>query len=207
MKKLLLIVGMALTAQLAFAQESTEPNTLLGSGVNLGKIGFMVSPGVDFTKVAGEGTGFYQLKAGLVFNDKLTVGGFYGESFNEIRPQSFGTDYPASANVDLGIVGGFVEYTAFSNKLIHLTFPLMVGVLEMEGDDYGRGVEEGESRSWYFEPAAQLEVNIHRYARLYGGAGYRIMNEPSFTSGFIPEAGSAWSFQLGLKLGMFRIKN
>lgn len=78
----------------------------------------------------------------------------------------------------------------------------------MEGDDYNRFNDiDGERRSFYIEPAVQAEVNLHKYARLYAGLGYRFMGNSNTFGSFIPEAENAVTFQVGLKLGMFRLKN
>lgn len=202
MKKTFTLFSLVLFSQVVVAQE-----TLLGNGINLNKIGFMVAPGYQQTKIAGENVGFFQIKGGVILDDRFTIGAFFGESSKDIRPAAFEGQLPSRANVDFSMGGGFVEYTLFSSKLIHFTFPLAVGVLEMEGDDYGSGVREGESTSVFFEPGAHLEFNIHKYARFFAGAGYRIMNNPSQERGFIPRPENALNLQVGIKLGMFRIKD
>lgn len=207
MKNVFMLMALVFCSQFSFAQEEAETQTMLGKGIDLTKLGFMVSPGFQVSKVAGENVGFYQFKGGLVFNDKVTVGGFYGESTNEIRPLAIESGLPASANVDLRMGGGFVEYTLFSHKMFHLTFPFAVGILEMEGDDYGRGMEEGESRKLFLEPSAQLELNLHQYARLHAGIAYRLMTGSGYSRGSIPDADNSINFQVGLKIGMFSFKN
>ena len=141
MKKYLLLAAISLLATKTIAQQN-EPETLFGSKINLSQIGFMVDPGFQFTKVAGVNTSFYQIRAGVVFNDKFTIGGFYGESPTEIRPASFASGLPATANVNLSMGGGFIEYTPWSGKVVHLTFPVAIGALNMEGDDYGYGNQD-----------------------------------------------------------------
>lgn len=149
---------------------------------------------------------FYQLKAGVVFWDKLTIGGYYSEAINDVRPANLLVDYPR-ANIEMSAAGGFIEYSLYTNKLLHLTIPVAIGSMEMEGDDYNpQDINEGESRTMYVEPAVQAEVNLHKYVRLHAGLGYRIMGDPNYSEGIIPRADDALSFQVGLKFGLFQIK-
>jgi hypothetical protein len=207
MKKILLFTAAISLSQISFAQEKAEPETLFNKKVDATTIGFMVSPGVNFTQVAGESAAFYQIRAGVVLWDKLTLGGFYANTFDELRPASVLIDFP-NANLDVHAAGGFIEYTILSSKLFHLTIPVALGTLEMEGDEYD-GIDEleGERRTFYVEPAVQAEVNLHKYARLHAGLGYRFMGNSTATGAFIPEADNAVTFQVGLKLGMFQIKD
>ena len=137
----------------------------------------MVAPGFQWTQLAGEGTGFAQFRAGVILHDKLTLGGFYGEMINQVRPVSFANTLPARAHLDAYQAGGFLEYTLHSSKLVHLTLPLSVGMMEMEIDEEGRDFDYEETKTFFVEPGAQLEVNLHRFARLHAGVGYRIMGE------------------------------
>jgi hypothetical protein len=207
MKKILLLTAAISLSQISFAQETIEQETLFNKNIDGKNIGFMVSPGVSFTQVAGESAAFYQIRAGVVLWDKLTVGGFYANTFDELRPASLLVDFPNS-NLDVYAAGGFIEYTILSGKLFHLTIPVAIGTLEMEGDDYNRFNDvDGERRTFYIEPAVQAEVNLHKYARLHAGLGYRFMGNSNTFGAFIPEAENAVTFQVGLKLGMFRLKN
>ena len=187
-----------------FAQET--PETLFGGKFSLSNLGIMVDPGMQFTQIAGTGAGFIQFRSGLVFNDKLTLGGFYGELINEVRPDSFSNLLPNRAHLDAYQAGGFIEYTLFSSKLVHLTFPLSLGVMEMEVDEEGRDFDYEETKTFFVEPGAQVEVNLHRFARLHAGIGYRIMGSEIENFPGVPGAGNSLSVNVGLKMGLFRIK-
>lgn len=202
MKKTLgLITALIFTLQFASAQE--EQQTLFGEKISLSSLGVMVEPGVQLTRLAGEGAGFFNFRGGIVFNDKLTLGGFYGQSINDVRPSSFNNSLPASAHLDSYMAGGFVEYTIYSNKLVHFTFPLSVGMMEVEIDDEGRGFDFDETKTLFVEPKAMVEINLHKFARLNAGVGYRIMGNTFENAPGVPDAGNALTFQIGLKMGVF----
>lgn len=196
--------GLLLSSTSLIAQEDTK--TLFDSPISLSKIGIMVDPGFQVTKIAGESAGFFLFRGGLVFNDRITLGGFYGQLMNDVRPASFVNVLPERAHLDSYKAGGFVEYTVFSNKVVHFTFPLAVGVIEMEIDEEGRGFDYEETKTLFIEPGAQVEVNLHRFARLHAGMGYRIMGSEIENFPGVPQADDALTFQVGLKMGLFRMK-
>lgn len=205
MKKVLVIfLATCFSIGSLLAQE--EPETLFGNKLSLSNFGFMVAPGFQWTQLAGEGTGFAQFRAGVILHDKLTLGGFYGEMINQVRPVSFADALPTRAHLDAYQAGGFFEYTLHSSKLVHLTLPLSVGMMEMEIDEEGRDFDYEETKTFFVEPGAQLEVNLHRFARLHAGVGYRIMGDTFQNSPGVPDAGNSLTFNGGLKMGLFQIK-
>jgi hypothetical protein len=179
---------------MTYAQQKTE--TLLGE-LSFSSIGSMVEPGLQFTQVAGEAAVFYNFRAGISFNDKWTVGGFYSHLLADIQPEM---NMPL---LDSYQVGGFIEYTPWSSSLVHLSFPLSVGVMELDTYSLTSPYDSSETHSLLLEPRALAEVNLHRYVRLNAGMGYRIMGRPFQEVAAVPEAGNALTFQIGLKLGLF----
>jgi hypothetical protein len=114
----------------SLAQNDAETKTLLGSGegVNFKQIGFAIAPGYAFTQMDQAGASLFTLRGGVVFGDKLTVGGFYHVSLNQIMPQS---ETMSGVYMDYWAVGGMLEYTLLSHKLVHLTIPVNVGLGEV----------------------------------------------------------------------------
>jgi hypothetical protein len=53
------------------------------------------------------------------------------------------------------------------------------------------------------EPKALIEINLHRFARLNAGVGYRVMGSIVENAVGVPTAGNAFTFQVGLKMGIF----
>nr|MBI1229040.1 hypothetical protein [Cytophagales bacterium] len=196
-----MLIGLMLSAQLVWAQEDRQ--TLFDNDLSLSNLGFMVEPGFQFTTIAGESAGFFQIRTGIVFNDRITVGGFYGDMVNDIRPSTLNSSLPPRAHLDAYTAGGFLEYTVYSSKLVHLTLPLSAGMMEVEIDDEGRYYDYEERKNLFFEPRAMIELNLHRFARLNAGLGYRIMGSAIQDDPGVPEAGNALTFQVGLKMGVF----
>lgn len=200
-KSVRILIALMLSTQLIWAQEDQQ--TLFDNDLSLSNLGFMVEPGFQFSTIAGESAGFFQFRTGIVFNDRITVGGFYGDMVNDIRPSSLNNALPTRAHLDAYTAGGFLEYTVYSSKLVHLTLPLSAGMMEVEIDDEGRYYDYEERKNLFFEPRAMIELNLHRFARLNAGLGYRIMGSAIQDDPGVPEAGNALTFQVGLKMGVF----
>src|SRR5690606_29734267 len=169
-------------------------------------LGIMVDPGYQLTQVAGESASFFLFRGGIVFNEKITLGGFYGESLNQVRPNSFAGFLPSSAYIEAFQAGGFVEYRVFANNVVHVTFPVSLGIIELEIDEERRGMDFEETQTFFVEPGDQVEINLHRFARLHAGLGYRIMAGDIESFPAVPDADNSLSFNVGLKMGLFRIK-
>ncbi|MDE0561750.1 hypothetical protein OU792_17255 [Algoriphagus sp. NF] len=205
MKKVFLFTAF-LSLSLTSLKAQEDPETLFDGKLSFSNLGVFVDPGFQATQVAGENTGYFLFRGGLTFGDKISIGGFYGQMINDIRPASFENILPPRAHVDSYQAGGFIEYTLQASKMIHFTFPLAFGIMELEVDEEGRDFDYEETKTLFVEPGAQVEVNLHRFARLHAGLGYRVMTGPIEDFPGVPEAGNALTFQIGLKMGVFNFK-
>ena len=184
----------------AMAQGGNEPETLIGKKYDSGTIGFSVAPGYAFTLMDQTAASLFTLRGGVTFGDALTIGGFYNVSLNQMVPQS---ETISNIYMDYWAAGGMLEYTLLSGKLIHLTFPVSVGIGEVEMDNEAGSAGLGEASFLVVEPAALLEVNLHKYARLNIGGGYRLVGNMAYRN-FDQSAISGFSGNIGLRFGLFR---
>ena len=179
------------------AQET--PKTLLNGSLSSSQIGFMISPGFQATQLGSDPTGYFLVKGGLVFNDKLTLGAFYGQVLDPLdQARGF------ASRLDSYQAGGLIEYTLHASNLFHFSFPISFGVNEIEFEDEGDNWNNEESKFLFIEPAAQIEVNIHTHARLFAGVGYRIMGGTIQQAPDLPVVENQPTFTVGLKFGLFR---
>lgn len=198
---LLLLLTLTLNRADLYAQEE-KSRALLGDGSDIGRkdLGFMAAASLGTTRMDGAHAALFNLRGGLTVKDRFTVGAYYNGSVNDIMPKSETTP---GLYMDFRSVGGFVEYTAMSKRLVHLSFPLFLGYGEVEMDSDSGPTRLGEAEFFTVEPAALLEVNVFRHVRLNLGAGYRFvgrMDYRNLTQGEI----SGFSGYLGLKIGSFR---
>lgn len=121
-----------------------------------------------------------------------------------------GVDSVYNARV-VGGYGGFnIEPILFSNKVVHVTFPISTGagwmgyLIDWEQVDY-----EYEERDlvdhdvfWYVEPGVSLELNVTRFFRVNLGASYRFAEDFDLVN-TRSGAFNDWNYNLALKFGRF----
>lgn len=186
--------------QIAKAQtEATPANTLFGNAAS-GKIGFMIAPSMGYTTIDNAGVAMFNLRGGIVLAKKLTVGGYYNASLNEFVPKS---ETVPGIYMDYRSGGLLAEYTLWSDKLLHLTFPLMIGIGEVEMDSPQGTVNFGEANFLRIEPGALLEVNLLPYVRLNAGLTYRHIGQMTYRN-LTHQQISGLQGLFGLKIGLFR---
>jgi len=84
----------------------------------------------------------------------------------------------------MGYGGFFIEPILFSNKVVHATIPIAtgsgwVGYVRDWNDERHLDLDDSgvidQYIFWYFEPGANVEVNITRYFRVAAGVSYRYL--------------------------------
>lgn len=197
---LLFISSIAFTLSVV-AQESTKPRTLLGNDpIRWKDLGIYVAGGLGSTKLDGSSALLAQFRSGLSIKKNFSLGAFYQQSVNNVIPKS---ETLQNVYLDYRVTGGFIELTAFSDNLFHLSFPILLGYGEVEMDSEFQSPRLGEANFVQVEPSALLELNLQKYVRVYAGAGYRWLSNMNYRN-FDQSALTGWHIQAGLKLGLFR---
>jgi hypothetical protein len=205
MKKNVMVTAALLCMQFALYAQSEKETRALFNDFRFSNIGFMASPYYHYSEIDGSGTSVLGFRGGILFNDKLSVGGFYSFSVNEIVPKS---ETDPRIYMDYRVGGGFIEYTFWPDKLVHLTIPLFIGGGEVEMDlkDSYSGNDQnlyGEKFFFIIEPSANLEINLHKFLRLNAGVGYRMASNMTYRN-FDQSALTGFTGNIGLKLGLFK---
>lgn len=200
MKKITLLICLLLVATLTYAQNEKQTETVFKEG--FGKsIGMMGAVGVTPAQWGASTVGLLNMRAGAVFGDKVSLGGFYNLSLNDFRGEFIGAQGPP---MDFRWVGGFIEYTLFADRKFHLTFPLLIGSAEIETDEeLLGGTVWPESNFLLIEPSALLEINLLQNLRFNIGLGYRFAEDFSY-GGVNQSEISGLSAQAGLKIGLWK---
>ena len=157
------------------AQAQTETQTLFGNG-KVKTWGILVNPQVQYAEVLGESVFFSNVKAGFVFNEKWVVGVNVGQSLNEIP--RYNDLIMMTENLEFTQGGLYLEYRLFPHKLVHVSIPINVGVLQTESEQdnfspWGTDVEDSEYTNFYLEPGLNIELNVSKFIKLQAGASYR----------------------------------
>jgi hypothetical protein len=197
----LLVAASLLCTQMVLAQEPAKPRTLLGNDpIRWKDLGIYVAGGLGSTKLDGRSALLAQFRSGLSIKKNFSLGAFYQQSVNNVIPQS---ETLQNVYLDYRVTGGFIELTAFSDNLLHLSFPILLGYGEVEMDSEFQSPRLGEANFVQVEPSALLELNLQKYVRVYAGAGYRWLSNLNYRN-FDQSALTGWHVQAGLKLGLFR---
>ena len=188
MKKIITLFVLALMVQGAFAQEEKEEvkmdnmNTIFNKE-NLKVTGGFIAPELKVGNVHEDVSLFIGGNLGMTFNDKFTFGlagyGLTNNSNFDINR----TGTLESASIGMGYGGLLLEYTFFTNKKIHFSIPVVVGVAGIyiyeDDDDYFNSEwdEIENSAAFVVEPGINIELNMFKFFRIDLGASYRLISQ------------------------------
>lgn len=199
---LLMFIGMS-----SFAQENREDETEKTVFNNVGKsLKASVFAGAEFgiTALAGEAAFLTGFNAGVTFNNRWSIGGFYALSVNDITPAD---NIPQNTYLDLRMGGGMVEYRFLPNSLVHFTIPLLIGGGEIQLDQSGDydvfDVDYAEKNFFVIEPGIMGELNLSKVVKFQLGATYRALIMDGSYYGFDQDDFSGVSGRAGIKIQLF----
>lgn len=168
------------------SKQKPEMETLLKNGTSFGGFGAFSVKIADLNGQAGVFTGG---QLATVLNHSLNIGlaGYaLATDVNANYLDLEGNDY----YFELGYGGLLIEPVIRSNKLVHLTVPIIIGAgwagvsdrrFYQPGFHFDRDIEE-EDVFWVIEPSVNLEVNIWKIMRIDFGVGYRYFGDANFTN-------------------------
>lgn len=168
---LLALVGMTFGS----VQAQTETQTLFGNG-KVKTWGILLNSQVQYAEVLGESVFFSNVKGGFVFNEKWVVGVNVGQSLHEIPRYNDLT--MTTENLEFTQGGLYLEYRLFPHKLVHVSIPISVGVLQTESEQdnfspWGNYEDDREYTNFYLEPGLNIELNVSKFIKFQVGASYR----------------------------------
>ncbi len=184
-----------------------EMKTLINSNLKFTSWGVSVSPIMQFGHM-GRQSGITAL---FHLNNSWGVGMSMMGSLRKEDP-NFGV-IPQKQ-----VFGGLhVEYTPKANALVHVSFPLTIGVIGEErlpmlyeldptpnqninylpGDMHNRDNRNNFDKSFGIQPGVNLEVNLFKYAKLFGGVNYRFAMGQN-ANDHIQGLGGQFGFKFGL---------
>jgi hypothetical protein len=223
-KNLFLMLTVALfSASTLFAQEDTMHTLIKLSAPKY--IGIYVAPEFQYGQAAGVFNSYSGASAMFIYNKKLAVGITGVRSIQD----NFAPAKTSPLLLSSGFGGLKLEYTPRPNAAVHVTFPLVIGYgmarLDSvsytaknwvkdtvnvnghgKGDDYGRVRNNRGITNDYFviQPGIQLETNIFRMVKLFGGVNYRFaFPNQTVTAPLTSTTLNGLSANIGLKIGLF----
>ncbi len=164
-------------------QESDNDDmmTLAGNNGHSGGYGGIFFKGTHFKDQTLLITG---LRGAWVVNRSFGI----GIDLNGIIPTTKYTGVDPEGLTQAVLVGGYggmlLEPILWSNKIVHLTFPMSIGagwlgyLEDWENNDYYHNGEiYDEDVFWYFEPGINVEVNVARFFRAGVGISKRFTQD------------------------------
>ena len=181
-------------------------------------VGLYVAPEVQVGQLNSSFTSFGGGSAMLLLNRKWGIGVSAYQSLNDsYSPKGVAPKYLKA------FFGGIrLEYSTNPTSIVHLTFPLLIGMGmahadSLKNENRGHGYDNDNNdrngindhrngnESFVVQPGIQVEANLLRYIKLFAGANYRV----AFTDGTstIPKnTFNGLSLNLGTKIGLFDYK-
>jgi hypothetical protein len=212
MKRLTLLSLIFLMALTIKAQDEKAPiQTVFGN-----KSGFGGYLGVNtkFTEINGQEALFTGGEVAFVVNRSFNIGVEGYGMVNHVRSNnlSVGGD---RLYVQMGYGGLHLEPVIYSESVIHLTVPVLLGAggvgettrpywIEDNGNfDIETDLRYGESDYFFVaEPGLRLEVNLFKFLRVAGGASYRFMTDVEM-GGLETQDLKGFNADLSLRFGWF----
>jgi hypothetical protein len=201
--KIKLIVILSTVMLNSAAQTNEEVKTLFGNrGIH---IGYFITPSCQFGAIAGSTAVIPGIGAGIILNNKISLDVKYKYIANENTPEGEDDDRFYLDEQWFGIRG---EYILKPEKAVHLSFPLEVGVGELELDlkdsyeDLQVVIPSGDVWFANLEPGVALEINLWKYMRLNITAGYRFVSDVTFRN-LSEKDLMGFTFSSTIKIGIF----
>jgi len=185
------------------AQDPTEDQKNLFTGNALQTWGIVVAPEISGASIFDENVFFGQLAVGVSLNQNWFIGGYLGQSVEEIRPTSVLGNSPERREIDFYTYGMKLAYTFAPSKILHLSIPLQLGVFNTEvNDNDGSNYDDFYQDHYAFsvEPGINLELNLINQLRLYSGIRYRWLAADIEREGTVPKPANHLLVQAGLQI-------
>lgn len=185
------------------AQPDEEVKTVFGN--RKPHIGYFLSPSLQFGKFTGSTAVIPGIGAGIIFNNQISL---------EVRYKYITTENTPVGEMDNrfyidGQWGGIrCEYSIKPGNVVHLSFPLEIGIGEIELDLKDSYVNQHviilADDAWFanMEPGVALEFNVWEYIKLNLSAGYRIVSNVTFRN-LSEKDLMGFTYSAALKIGIF----
>ncbi|MFD3276474.1 hypothetical protein [Aquirufa echingensis] len=191
-------------------QDSTKKIQTLFQG-KINSFGLSVSPTFQFGPMGPQAG----MALALHLNNKWEIGGSFTRSLRGNRD-----DFAMAPQLGQQFHALSIAYTAKANKLIHLSFPLLIGAITSRNEVAPIGIMDPNTqpnpimgghggmrdggmfwdgpKSLGIQPGVQVELNVLKHLRVFTGANYRFAVGENSTDAMRGFVGT-----VGLKVGLF----
>jgi len=215
MKKIsiLSVIGLSFFANQGKAQDSTR--TLIRMP-KINTVGLYIAPEYQYGQINSKLTSLGGISAMAIFNEKFAIGATMNHTLvRDLQPINIsGTTTPLYLNVRYG--GLKMEYTVNPHGLIHVSFPLTVGMGNASYDSIRsfrtkdttnrmNMMNQPRNGNQFFviQPGIQFEANLMKVAKVYLGANYRFAFDQDNANTLSTKYMKGFGVYAGLKVGLF----
>jgi hypothetical protein len=177
-------------------------------------LGLYVAPEVQMGQIGSSFTPLGGASAMVLINKKWG----FGVTAYQSLSQSFSPKSVSPLYLQAQFAGIRLEYTPRPDAAVHVTFPLTVGMgwaqkdslssennRRHDGFNFEKGNSSNGNERIVAQVGMQLEANLIRYVKLFGGVNYRMSfsNGTTTTTTLPSNTLQGVSVNLGLKMGLF----
>ena len=201
--KIKLLIILSITVINLSAQQSGEVRTLFGKSNQ--HLGYYVTPFLQSGKIAGSTAVSPGVGAGITINQKVSIDIRYKFIITENTPSG---ESDTRLYLDGQWIGLRGEYSLIPESAIHVSFPVEVGLGEVEldlKDAYESDqVMVPTEDAWYayLEPGVAFEINLWKYIKINISAGYRLASNMTFRS-MTEKDMMGFTYSGAIKIGLF----
>lgn len=168
MKNTLLLFVSIVISNFTFGQKKWTPFS------NIPDFGHVFELTGQRAYVADVSSALLGLRAGLTYNTNYATGISFKWSLNQIAPEA---EVDKDVFLNIAFTSAYFEYTFSTDKKLHITVPIDIGVGDVNMEPYGGGQNAtlfpyGESYFFYTEPGVFSEINISPRFRVNLGVTY-----------------------------------
>lgn len=161
-------------------------------------LSLFINPTYQFSQIAQEYCGISGMRAGVIINKKIILGGVYNFTLGDIAlPAPNG-----AGKLQMKWGGIHFEYTLWPLQIVHLTIPFSAGIGQMKSTESTNETIKGDPNFYFTEPGLMIEINVWKYAKLGFGCSYRYTGNVFYNSLTANDI-NGFSMVASVKFGMF----
>jgi len=161
-------------------------------------LNIFINPTVQFSQIIQQYCVIPGIRAGVIINKKIAIGGLYNFTFKDITlPEAKG-----AGKLQMKWGGIHLEYIMWPRQKLHLTIPLSAGIGQLKIYESLNETLAGDPNFFFIEPGLMIETNIWKYARFGLGGSYRYMGNVTYNS-FTTNDLSGFAVVASVKFGRF----
>jgi len=165
-------------------------------------LSLFINPTYQFTQIVQQNCYVPGVRAGLIINKKIAVGGVYNFTLGHILlPVTNG-----GGKLGMKSAGVLFEYTIWPLRKVHLTIPVSTGIGQLKITESLNGITSGTPNFFFAEPGLMMEINSWKYTKVGLGVSYRYTTNVSYNSLTTSDL-NGLSFVASIKFGNFNYAN